>query len=113
MTWEIRLRRVAPMQLPVLWVALVGLGPSTFPLSLTLINLRTRTPAGSAALSGFSQGVGYTVACLGPLLFGLLHEATGGWAWPFAMLSVAVGVGLIGGYVACKPRMLEDSWTRT
>jgi len=104
---------LAPMQLPVLWVALVGLGPSTFPLSLTLINLRTRTPAGSAALSGFSQGVGYTVACLGPLLFGLLHEATGGWAWPFAMLSVAVGIGLIGGYVACKPRMLEDSWTRT
>ncbi|MGZ4520359.1 MAG: MFS transporter, partial [Mycobacteriaceae bacterium] len=103
---------LAPMQHPVLWVALVGLGPSTFPLSLTLINLRTRTPAGSAALSGFSQGVGYTVACLGPLLFGLLHDSTGGWAWPFAMLSCAVVVLMIGGYVACKPRMLEDSWHR-
>lgn len=103
---------LAPMQHPVLWVALVGLGSSTFPLSLTLINLRTRTPAGSAALSGFSQGVGYTVACLGPLLFGLLHDATGGWAWPFAMLSCAVVVLMIGGYVACKPRMLEDSWHR-
>jgi len=103
---------LAPMQHPVLWVSLVGLGPSTFPLALTLINLRTRTPAGSAALSGFSQGVGYTVASLGPLLFGLLRQVTGSWAWPFAMLGGAVVVLLIGGYVACKPRMLEDSWHR-
>lgn len=103
---------LAPMAHPVLWVSLVGLGPSTFPLSLTLINLRTQTPAGSAALSGFSQGVGYTVAALGPLLFGLLHEATGGWGWPFAMLATAVAVLLVGGRVACKPRMLEDSWHR-
>ncbi|WP_127782476.1 MFS transporter [Rhodococcus sp. X156] len=103
---------LAPMELPLLWVSLVGLGPSTFPLALTLINLRTRTPAGSAALSGFSQGVGYTVACLGPLLFGLLHEATGGWGLPFSMLGCAVAVLLVGGYVACKPRMLEDSWDR-
>jgi len=103
---------LAPMQHPVLWVSLVGLGPSTFPLALTLINLRTRTPAGSAALSGFSQGVGYTVASLGPLLFGLLRQVTGSWAWPFAMLGGAVVVLLIGGYVACKPRILEDSWHR-
>ena len=65
---------LAPMAAPMLWVALLGLGPSTFPLSLTLINLRTRTPAGSAKLSGFMQGVGYSLSCLGPLLFGLLHE---------------------------------------
>src|SRR3546814_19468226 len=48
---------LAPMAAPLLWVPLVGLGPSTFPLGLTLINLRTRTPAGSASLSGFMQGV--------------------------------------------------------
>ena len=103
---------LTPMRHPVVWVSFVGLGPSTFPLALTLINLRTRTSAGSAALSGFSQGLGYTLASLGPLLFGLLHQATGGWAWPFAMLSGAVVILLIGGYVACKPRMLEDSWHR-
>src|SRR3546814_1838762 len=68
---------LAPMAAPLLWVPLVGPGPSTFPLGLTLINLRTRTPAGSASLSGFMQGVGYAVACLGPLLFGVLREATG------------------------------------
>lgn len=100
----------APMGAPVLWILLVGLGPSTFPMSLTLINLRTRTGAGSAALSGFTQGLGYAVACLGPLLFGVLHDVTGGWAWPFGLLLGAVAVILVSGYVACKPRYLEDSW---
>jgi len=100
----------APMALPVLWVALLGLGPSTFPLALTLINLRTRTPAGSAALSGFMQGLGYAISCIGPLLFGVLHAATHGWEWPFAVLVVAVAVLIVGGWLACRPRMLEDSW---
>src|SRR3546814_2365215 len=86
------------MAAPLLWVPLVGLGPSTFPLGLTLINLRTRTPAGSASLSGFMQGVGYAVACLGPLLFGVLREATGGWTWPFAMLAASVVLMVVGGW---------------
>ena len=101
---------LAPMAAPVLWVVLAGLGPSTFALTLTMINLRTRTPAGSAALSGFMQGVGYAISCLGPLLFGVLHEASGGWLWPFAMLGVAVMVLLGAAWVACQPRLLEDTW---
>ncbi|MGW4481820.1 CynX/NimT family MFS transporter [Rhodococcus triatomae] len=100
----------APMSAPIVWIIAVGLGPSTFPMALTLINLRTRTAAGSAALSGFTQGLGYAVACVGPLMFGVLHDATGGWAWPFALLLCAVCVVMIAGRVACKPRFLEDSW---
>jgi CP family cyanate transporter-like MFS transporter len=101
---------IAPMAAPILWVVVLGLGPSTFPMALTLINLRTRTPAGSAALSGFTQGVGYAVACVGPLLFGVLHTATGGWLVPFALLGLAVLVLLAGAWQACKPRLLEDTW---
>lgn len=100
----------APLAAPLLWAVLMGLGPSTFPLSLTLINLRTRSPAGSAALSGFMQGTGYAIACAGPLLFGLLRQASGGWGLPFALLAVAATLILIAGWVACKPRQLEDSW---
>jgi CP family cyanate transporter-like MFS transporter len=96
--------------LTVLWVVLLGLGPSTFPMSLTMINLRTRTSAGSSALSGFTQGLGYAVACLGPVAFGVLHQVTSGWLASFTMLAVAVVVMVVGGYAACKPRMLEDSW---
>ncbi|WP_433683137.1 CynX/NimT family MFS transporter [Nocardia sp. CA-119907] len=101
---------IAPMTATLLWVVLLGLGPSTFPMALTLINMRTRTPQGSAALSGFTQGVGYAVACIGPVLFGMLHSATDGWGAPFAMLVVAVLVLLAGAWQACKPRMLEDTW---
>ena len=98
----------APMAAPWLWATLVGIGGCTFPLGLTLINLRTRTPDGSAALSGFTQGLGYSLACLGPLLFGMLKDASGGWAWPFAMLSASVVVMLAGAWQACRPRFLED-----
>lgn len=101
---------LAPMSLTLLWVALLGLGPSTFPLALTLINLRTRTPAGSAALSGFTQGLGYALSCAGPLMFGWLHELSGGWLWPFAFLGSSLVALAFGGWLACKPRMLEDSW---
>ena len=80
------------------------------PLALTLINLRTRTADGSAALSGFTQAVGYTLACLGPLLFGVLKDAGGSLAWPFAMLVASVLVMLVGAWQACRPRMLEDHW---
>lgn len=100
----------APMAAPVLWIVIVGLGPSTFPMSLTLINMRTRTQVGSSALSGFTQGLGYTVACLGPLLFGVLHDASHGYGLPFAMLTVAVVVVLVASWHACKPRYLEDMW---
>ncbi len=62
-----------PLAAPILWVTLLGLGSSTFPLALVLVNQRSRTAAGSAALSGFSQGMGYAVSCLGPFLFGWLH----------------------------------------
>lgn len=72
----------APLAAPILWVTLLGLGPSTFPLALVLVNQRSRTAAGSAALSGFSQGMGYLVSCLGPFLFGWLHAHRGGWTSP-------------------------------
>ena len=104
---------LAPMAAPWLWAILVGIGGCTFPLGLTLINLRTRTPAGSAALSGFTQGVGYTLACLGPLLFGLLHDVSGGLAWPFALLAASVLVMLAGAWQACRPRYLEDMRARS
>ena len=91
-------------------MSLVGLGASTFPLALTLVNLRTRTPAGSAALSGFMQGVGYGLSCLGPLLFGLLHQSSHGWGLPFAFLALCVGAMVAGAWLACRPGLLEDRW---
>ncbi|WP_166768801.1 CynX/NimT family MFS transporter [Xanthomonas arboricola] len=100
----------APLAAPILWVTLLGLGPSTFPLALVLVNQRSRTAAGSAALSGFSQGMGYAVSCLGPFLFGWLHAHNGGWTSPFVFLVICILVQLAAAWVACRPQLLEDVW---
>ncbi len=100
----------SPTSGTVVWVCLIGLGTMTFPMSLTLINLRTRTPAGSSGLSGFTQGLGYVVSAAGPLSFGVLHTLSGGWGVPMLLLTGCVAVLLVGGYVCCRPKMLEDTW---
>ena len=104
---------LAPATLTWLWVSLAGLGPGTFPLALLLINLRTRTHAGAGALSGFSQGVGYLVACLGPLLFGILHQSTGSWLASFLFLFATLAVLVGGGFIISKPRFIEDEHATT
>ena len=94
------------------WTLLAGLGLGSFPLALALMNLRTRSSAGAVRLSGFSQGVGYAVAGVGPVLVGVLHGATGGWVAPFVLLFVSLALLLAGAVVACRPVMLEDTWER-
>lgn len=98
----------APDVAPWVWICLLGVGPSTFPLCLTLINLRTRTQAGSAALSGFSQGVGYTAACLGPIVFGVLLDGPG-LAAGIGFLTAVLAVMTVVSRTACRPVMLEDT----
>ncbi|HET7414294.1 MAG TPA: MFS transporter [Arthrobacter sp.] len=99
---------LVPEQTTWLWVVLVGLGPGTFPMALVMINLRTRTHVGAGALSGFGQGVGYALACSGPLLFGILEAATGSWLASFAFLGGTLVLLGIGSFIACRPVMLED-----
>ncbi|WP_010541985.1 CynX/NimT family MFS transporter [Dietzia alimentaria] len=98
----------APEIAPWVWICLLGVGPSTFPLCLTLINLRTRTQAGSAALSGFAQGVGYTAASLGPIVFGILLDGPG-LAAGIGFLTAVLAVMMVVARTACRPVMLEDT----
>lgn len=93
-----------------LWVSLAGLGPGTFPLSLLLINHRTRTQVGAGALSGFGQGMGYALACAGPLFFGLLRQGTGSWTAPFVFLFATLILLGVGAFIICRPKMLEDDF---
>lgn len=55
---------LAPATSSPLWVVVFGLGQGTYSYALLMINKRTRTTAGSGALSGFAQGVGYSLAGL-------------------------------------------------
>jgi CP family cyanate transporter-like MFS transporter len=97
-----------PAQATWLWVALAGLGPLLFPLCLVLINLRTSTHEGAVALSGFTQGLGYVLGALGPLVFGLLHDATDGWLWPLVFLLATAAAVAFAGVVIARPGTLED-----
>ncbi|HEU5222771.1 MAG TPA: MFS transporter [Candidatus Lumbricidophila sp.] len=93
---------------PWLWAVLIGAGPMVFPLALVLVNLRTRTHAGSVAVSGFVQAIGYFIAASAPVVVGLLHERTGGWVVPLWLLAfAAVGIA-VGGWLVARNRFIED-----
>lgn len=97
-----------PRQGAWLWALLVGVGASVFPVVLTLIALRSRTSDGTAALSGFTQSVGYVIAAVGPFGIGVLYDATGGWTWPLVALTV---MSVVTGWLATivgRPVFVED-----
>ncbi|MCA1984128.1 CynX/NimT family MFS transporter [Nocardioides nematodiphilus] len=99
---------VAPHGGAVAWALLIGAGTTTFPMVLTLIGLRARSSAGTAALSGFTQSVGYLLAVVGPFGVGVLHDATGGWNVPILALLILCVPQYVVGLVACRHRYLED-----
>ncbi|MFG1802500.1 MFS transporter [Micromonospora carbonacea] len=103
---------LAPRGGALLWVALLALGQGAFPLILTTIGLRARTAEGTVALSAFAQSTGYVIAALGPLLVGVLYEATGGWTAPIGFLLAALAVQTGAGLVIARPRFVEDERTR-
>lgn len=98
----------SPMSMPIVWVACVGIGLNCFPLALTLMNLRSRTRAGSAGLSGFGQGVGYLIASVGPFGVGLARSATGDWTLPFVLLILTLPVSVVCGWFGTRKRHIED-----
>ncbi|WP_406038981.1 MFS transporter [Micromonospora sp. NBC_00898] len=98
----------APHGLAPLWVLLLAVGQGAFPMILTTIGLRARTAEGTVALSAFAQSTGYVIAALGPLLVGILYEATGGWTAPLGFLLAALAVQTTAGLVIARPRYIED-----
>jgi CP family cyanate transporter-like MFS transporter len=100
---------VAPVAGAWLWAVLVGVAASVFPVVLTLIGLRARTSEGTAALSGFTQSVGYLIAAIGPFGMGLVYGLTGGWTVPLIGLIVLVVPQLAAGLLVARPSYIEDA----
>ena len=98
---------LSPTSGTLLWVMLVGAGPGAFPLVLTLVNLRSSTMAGAAALSGFTQGLGYLVGGLGPALVGVLRELSGNWTAPLVFLISGLTIQLAASYLVSRPGSIE------
>ncbi len=99
---------LAPHALAWAEAVVAGVAAGTFPLALTMIGLRTRTPAGTAQLSAFAQSAGYVLAGTGPLLVGVLHGATGGWTWPFVLVFADLVLMACAGWYAGQPGHVED-----
>ncbi|MGP6487568.1 CynX/NimT family MFS transporter [Duffyella gerundensis] len=79
--------------LAALWLIVAGLGAgASMVLSLSLFSLRTTHPHQASHLSGMAQCVGYSLAALGPLFFGMLHQQLHSWSLPLLAL---VGMSLL------------------
>lgn len=79
--------------LVLVWIVVAGAASgSGLVVALTLMAQRARTADDAAALSGMVQGVGYLVAALGPILAGVLLDATGAWQWIVAVVLTAAVV---------------------
>jgi CP family cyanate transporter-like MFS transporter len=83
----------APGAAPAAWAIMLGLAFGIgFTLVLSLFVLRAHDTAHAVALSGMAQSVGYTLAAIGPIAVGALHDAVHGWTVPLAVL---IGVALV------------------
>lgn len=90
---------VAP-GLMILWAMVIGLSTGTnFVLALSFLSFRARDSQQAAALSGMAQSCGYLLATAGPVVFGALHDTSGGWTVPLIVLAgviTAQGVAGVG-----------------
>jgi CP family cyanate transporter-like MFS transporter len=90
----------APLSSVWLWAIVLGCGQgAVFAVALTIIVLRAPDAALAGRLSSMAQGVGYTIASIGPLTMGLLRASSGGWTLPtlfFIALGLAAGVAGLG-----------------
>lgn len=100
---------IAPTAAPYLWVLLLGAGQGgCFALGLNLLVLRTRRVDDTARVSAMAQSIGYTLCAVGPLLVGLLREATGSWTASLVLLLVLLVPQLVCGALAGRDRALRD-----
>ncbi|MFD0490702.1 CynX/NimT family MFS transporter [Saccharopolyspora spinosporotrichia] len=98
---------VAPQSAPLLWALLLGVGLSAFPLALVFISLRTSNAADTGQLSAMSQSFGYLIASVGPFMFGVMHDLTGGWTASLVIVLAIVLVQGCIGIIAGRPAPSE------
>ncbi|SFF05925.1 MFS transporter, CP family, cyanate transporter [Actinoplanes philippinensis] len=96
----------SPAAAPWLWAILLGIVNAAFPLALTMIALRGRTPATVVQLSAFAQSIGYLFAIPGPILVGALHDASGGWRVPLALMVALMVPQILAGMAAGRNRQI-------
>ncbi|MFE9120706.1 CynX/NimT family MFS transporter [Streptomyces sp. NPDC007172] len=96
---------IAPVSGAWLWAGVLGIGQGgAVGLALTMIVLRSGDAQTAARLSGMAQTVGYLLAAVGPLAAGAVHQATGGWTIPIALVLGVCAAALAVGLFAARDR---------
>lgn len=87
----------------LLWMILLGLAAgASFGLVLMLFTLRTRTAYEASEISGFAQSIGYSLAAIGPVLFGFIQEMTGTWLIPNILFLIVAILLFIFTFISSK-----------
>ena len=102
----------APRTVPWLWMTFLSVAMASFPMILTLIGLRARTPETTAALSTHVQSWGYLISAVGPLLVGVLLGATGSYSGMFVLVLAGVVVLTVTGWFMTRERYADDEVNR-
>jgi CP family cyanate transporter-like MFS transporter len=79
-----------PAALTWLWIVCIGMAlGASISLALAFFGLRAHDAGQSAELSGMAQSIGYLLAAVGPILFGLFHDLTHTWSISLMILVIA------------------------
>jgi CP family cyanate transporter-like MFS transporter len=99
---------VAPGAAPAAWATLLGFAQGALlALAFLMFGLRAPDQAHAAQLSAMAQTVGYAVAAAGPLLLGVLRDATGSWTAPVAVLLAVLVPLFAAGMAAGRARQVK------
>lgn len=89
------------------FATMIGIGTgSAFSLAMMYFTLRTSDGYEAAELSGMAQFIGYLLAAVGPLLFGLLFDLTNGLTAPIIMLVLCGAICLYSGVAAGRDEVI-------
>ncbi|MFH8678700.1 CynX/NimT family MFS transporter [Streptomyces lydicus] len=96
---------LAPAEGAYLWMVLLGLGQGAA-ISLALLFIVQRAPDArhTAQLSSMAQCFGYVLAATGPAVLGAVHDASGSWTVPLAVLLALLLPQVAAGWGAARPR---------
>lgn len=93
----------------LVWAAILGLfGGAALAMALTLVAQRARDHDAASALSGMAQSVGYLLAAGGPVAFGAVHAALGGWTGSLLLLLAVAAALIVTGAFVGRDRYVLD-----
>ena len=94
-------------EISVVWITMTGTAAGTYIVfAISLMGLRSQNHTQTAKLSGMAQSVGYLVAAVTPMVFGVLRDATGGWEASLWMLATTQVLMIGAGLLAARDRTI-------